>query len=33
MMACDSESPFYNHMARFGYTHPWPTNIFYKRTD
>lgn len=33
MMACNSESPFYNHMARFGYNPVWPTNIFYKRTD
>jgi hypothetical protein len=33
MIACDTDSPFYNHMARFGYHPVWPTNLFYKRTS
>jgi hypothetical protein len=32
MSACNSESPFYDHMGHLGFTPVWPTNIFYKRT-
>lgn len=30
IMACNSNSPFYPHMAKFGYEPVWPTNIFLK---
>ena len=29
-VACNSHSPYYNHVERLGYKPVWPTNIFYK---
>ena len=32
-MACNSHSPFYPHMAKFGYKPVWPTNIFVSKQE
>jgi len=32
MLACNSHSPFYDHMGSMGFDPIWPTNIFHKRT-
>jgi len=29
-MACNSESPYYNHVEKLGFKHVWPTNIIIK---
>lgn len=31
LMACNSHSPFYLHMEKFGYKPVWPTNMFVKQ--
>lgn len=30
-IACNDDSPYINHMAKFGYNPIWPTNMFFKQ--
>lgn len=32
MTACNSDSPYYQHMEKFGYHPIWPTNIFWTQS-